>query len=101
MRRSISGGRFGRKTRFFGMALVVVVGIAAMGWLVMLLWNWLMPTLFTGAGQIDYWRALGLLLLSKVLFGGGGGTTKAADGSVQPAPGGRVTGTFSVPNRSQ
>ncbi len=73
MRRSFAGGRFGGGKRFFGMALLVVVGIAAMGAVVMLLWNWLMPTLFTGAGQIDYWHALGLLLLSKLLFGGGRG----------------------------
>ncbi len=71
MRRSLADGRFGGRKRFFGMALFVVAGIAVMGALVMVLWNWLMPTLFTGAGHIDYWHALGLLLLSKLLFGGG------------------------------
>ena len=73
MRSSSFGNRFGRKTRFLGMALLIAAGIAAMGGVVMLLWNWLMPALFTGAGQIDYWRALGLLLLCKLLFGGGRG----------------------------
>ncbi len=73
MRRSPFGNRLGRKTRLLGMALVMVVGIALMGGVVMLLWNWLMPGLFTGASQIDYWRALGLLLLSKLLLGGGRG----------------------------
>ena len=73
MRRNFLGNRFGRKTGFFAMALVMIAGLGAMGALVMWLWNWLMPTLFTGAGQIDYWRALGLLLLSKLLFGGFGG----------------------------
>jgi len=73
MRSTFFGNRLGRKTRFFAMAIAGIVGIAVIGGLVMLLWNWLIPTLFTGAGQIDYWRALGLLLLSKLLFGGGRG----------------------------
>ena len=71
MRRSFAGGRFGGSKRFVGMALLVVLGIAAMGAVVMLLWNWLMPALFTGAAHIDYWHGLGVLLLSKLLFGGG------------------------------
>lgn len=50
--------------------LLVVVGIAALGWVVMLLWNWLVPALFTGGQEIGYVQALGVLLLSKILFGG-------------------------------
>jgi hypothetical protein len=33
------------------------------------LWNWLVPALFTGAHLITFWQALGLLLLSRILFG--------------------------------
>ena len=40
---------------------------------VMLLWNWLMPAVFSGVRTIDYWQALGLLVLCRVLFGGGRG----------------------------
>ena len=42
------------KTRCFKIALLVVTGIAAVGLLVMLLWNWLMPELFCGcaAGRL-------------------------------------------------
>jgi len=58
------------KTRFFKIALMAVAGIAALGWVVMLLWNWLMPELFLGAKQLSYYQALGVLLLSKILFGG-------------------------------
>jgi hypothetical protein len=36
---------------------------------VMHLWNWLMPSLF-GLHLITFWQALGLLILSKILFGG-------------------------------
>lgn len=37
--------------------------------LVMYLWNGLMPNLF-GLTTITFWQAAGLLLLSKILFGG-------------------------------
>jgi hypothetical protein len=33
------------------------------------LWNWLMPGLF-GLKLIGYWQAIGLLILSKILFSG-------------------------------
>lgn len=66
---------------FFGrrhpatVALKIVVWIAfgaAVVGAVMLLWNWLLPSLFTGARTIDYWQTLGLIVLCRVLFGGGG-----------------------------
>lgn len=58
-------------------ALWLALGAVVVG-LVMQLWNWLMPALFTGARAIDYWQALGLIVLSRVLFGhGGGGRWKA------------------------
>jgi hypothetical protein len=37
--------------------------------IVMLLWNWLVPVIF-GLKTIDFWQALGLLVLAKILFGG-------------------------------
>lgn len=37
-----------------------------------LLWNWLVPALFSGP-VISYWQALGLLVLTKILFFGIGG----------------------------
>ena len=44
------------------------------GFIVKVLWNWLMPDIF-GLKQITYWQAWGLLILSCILFGrlGGGG----------------------------
>ncbi len=50
-----------------GMVLFVVVG----GEVVKLLWNWLLPPLF-GVRQVNFWQALGLLLLCRILFGGFG-----------------------------
>lgn len=37
------------------------------GWVVMLLWNWLIPEIF-GLAQVSYWQAWGLLVLSSILF---------------------------------
>jgi len=48
-----------------GMALFIAIGSL----IVMLLWNWLTPTLF-GWPQITFWQALGLLALCRILFGG-------------------------------
>ena len=50
--------------------LLAIVGVAALGGVVMALWNWLMPALFIGAREIDYLQAMGVLLLSRILFGG-------------------------------
>ena len=68
-----SSDKSGWTTKCFKIAVMAVAGIAALGWVVMALWNWLLPALFTGAQQVDYWQALGILLLSKILFGGGHG----------------------------
>ncbi|WCM23701.1 hypothetical protein NDK50_22885 [Paraburkholderia bryophila] len=60
------------KSRIKCIAIVplVVVGVAVLGWAVMTLWNWVVPALFVGARLIDFWHALGLLVLSRILFGG-------------------------------
>ncbi len=50
--------------------LLAIAGVAALGLVVMGLWNWLIPAIFTGAHEISYWQAMGILLLSKILFGG-------------------------------
>ncbi len=49
--------------------LYVAVATVLFGFLVRELWNWLMPELF-GLHTITFWQALGLFLLSKILFGG-------------------------------
>jgi len=42
------------------------------GEIVMHLWNWLLPPLF-GWRELNFWQALGLLALCRILFGGLGG----------------------------
>ena len=62
-----------RKIKCAGKAGLALVAVVALGWGVMLLWNWVMPALFGGARTIDFLHALGLLVLSRILFGGVGG----------------------------
>ncbi|MBN3756591.1 hypothetical protein G3N95_26895 [Paraburkholderia sp. Tr-20389] len=58
------------RIRCVGKILLVLVGIGVLGFAVMSLWNWVMPALFVGARAIDFAHALGLLVLSRILFGG-------------------------------
>src|SRR5215831_838729 len=53
----------------FKFLLIATVAIGALSFVVMSLWNWLMPTLF-GRPIVTFWQAMGLLLLSLILFGG-------------------------------
>jgi hypothetical protein len=59
-----------------GTILLIAIGIVAIvlffGYMIMFLWNWLMPEIF-GLTTITFWQAIGLGLLSKLLLGGFGG----------------------------
>jgi len=59
----------------------IVLFVWLFGELVMHLWNWLLPPLF-GWHLISFWQALGLLLLSRILFGswGSGGGNRGRRG---------------------
>jgi hypothetical protein len=50
-------------------ALFATLFVTVFGYVVMRLWNWLMPALF-GWHLIGFWQAIGILVLSKILFGG-------------------------------
>ena len=52
------------KIAFFALIAVGIVSFA-----VMVLWNTLLPNIFA-VKAITFWQALGLLVLSKLLFGG-------------------------------
>lgn len=69
----------------FWFASRVVLGIAAaavfalvFGFLVMYLWNWLMP-LILRLPEITYWQAFGIVILAKLLFGAFGGNGRRHD----------------------
>ena len=46
-------------------ALIVVLGFSFLVWS---LWNWLIPSIF-GLNSISYIQAIGLFILTKILFG--------------------------------
>ena len=62
--------------RMAGLVVLGVIGAGifalVFGWLVMILWNWLMPTIFHLV-EITYWQAFGIVILAKLIFGGIGG----------------------------
>jgi hypothetical protein len=58
-----------RFVKVLRIVLFAIVAAAALSFIVMSLWNVLMPSVF-GVRTISFWQALGLLLLSKILFGG-------------------------------
>ena len=64
-----------RTTRFVAMLPLILVGFAAFlafgTYVVMRLWNWLLPPLF-GWSALTFWQALGMLVLCRLLFGGFG-----------------------------
>jgi hypothetical protein len=54
-----------------GFAILGLGMLALCAWVVMLLWNWLMPVIF-GLKTLTFWQAGGLLVLTSILFKGPG-----------------------------
>lgn len=66
------GGKF---VRILGGMIIGIIILAVcslvIGAVAMVLWNWLMPSIF-GLGTIDYWQGFGIVLFAKLVFGGFG-----------------------------
>ena len=69
-----------RNIKVVKVVIMVIAAIFFFGFLVLKLWNWLMPEIF-GLPHISFFQAIGLLALSKILFtgfkGGPGADAKA------------------------
>jgi len=52
--------------------ICVIAFMFAFGWVVMMLWNTLIPEIFNGP-VVTYWQAVGLLVLARLLVGRGWG----------------------------
>jgi len=51
---------------------IAITGLAILfGFIIMWLWNWLMPDIF-GLTTLSYWQAVGIFILLKILLGGCG-----------------------------
>ena len=59
-----------RKDLYTKELALAVLAICLLSWVVMSLWNWLMPSLLPAVGRVDLFQAGGLLILSRILFGG-------------------------------
>lgn len=49
---------------------IFICMFALIALIIMLLWNALLPAIFTGVGIINYWQSAGLIILCRLLFGG-------------------------------
>ncbi|AKH96078.1 hypothetical protein HZP39_10630 [Elizabethkingia anophelis] len=59
-----------RNKKKFWIAFPLIIGmIFLLVWLVQWLWNLLLPEIL-GVKAISYWQAFGIMVLSKILFGG-------------------------------
>lgn len=70
-----------RARKIAGIIALAIIGVIAFGSIVMLLWNALMPEIFH-LPAITFWQALGLFLLTKILFSsfrGGGPKARMRD----------------------
>ena len=61
-----------------GLIILAIIGISGLailfGFIIMWLWNWLMPDLF-GLTTITYWQGVGLFILFKILTGSCGSSS--------------------------
>ncbi len=55
--------------KVLGILVLVCAAVALFGFIVMSLWNGILVGVLH-VGVIDFWQALGILILSKILFGG-------------------------------
>jgi len=72
------------RRKFHPLKILFFVGVAAafaltVGWVVMFLWNAILPDA-VGVKPLTYWQAVGLLVLCKILFGGFGNRGKRWEG---------------------
>ncbi len=64
-----------RPPKVFFMVILGVGILLLVGYIVMLLWNAIIPRVIN-ASVITYWQAMGLLILSRILFGRWGSPPK-------------------------
>ena len=58
-----------RVAKAVAIAVAVVMVAVVFSWVVMLLWNYVVPPVFHGP-VLGYWQAFALLVLCRMLFGG-------------------------------
>lgn len=61
---------FKHRRKFFFFPLIALAFILAGGFAVMFLWNNILPSVIPAVGTLTYLKAIGLLILCRILFGG-------------------------------
>ena len=64
--------KFELKKKFIFIPFLIAGALALVSYIVMQLWNHLLPDILH-TGTIDFWQAMGLFVLAKILFGFGHG----------------------------
>ena len=74
---------------------ILLAGLMAFlfGWVIMLLWNWLMPTIF-GLTTITYWQGFGIFFFAKLIFGFGGSHDSDSGKNKKKSKKGTIRGTI-------
>jgi hypothetical protein len=83
-------------TKAFKVLFFIILGLAIaflVGYIVMRLWNWLMPELF-GVPMIGYWQAVGILILAKIIFGFGSGDGPGGNNKSRKRPNSKRCGSL-------
>lgn len=83
-------------TKTFKVLFFIVLGLVIaflVGYVVMRLWNWLMPELF-GLPLVGYWQAVGILILAKIIFGFGGGDGPGSSSKSKKRPNSKRCGSL-------
>lgn len=62
-------GKIGKLKKVAFFAVMAVALVFLFGTIVMYLWNMLLPEI-TGVKTINFWQAIGLFILARILFGG-------------------------------
>ncbi len=58
-----------KKRLFFELPFIIIAAVLLLGFVVMLLWNFIFPAVLH-TERITYWQAVGLLVLCRILFFG-------------------------------
>ena len=69
MNRELTQGRRFQNKRAIFSPIAWVVIIFLLSWMLMLLWNSLLPAII-GVKAISFWQSMGILAISKILFSG-------------------------------
>lgn len=66
--------------KFIGFGIIVIIMVLVFSFAIKFLWNALMPGIF-GLPEITYWQGVGLMILTKMFFGGFSSNSNTSSGS--------------------